>query len=129
MKFHPTELFFIYDPTSTYSRQTLAYAYTLTPHVQVHEIGKDPFTTTLWRQILNYLDLPAKSLFNRANRQYQKTIAGGQYNDEDWLNILTHNPHMIDYPIAVLGNRGVLCKSPTDILKLANTQVAAVATV
>ncbi|HAA13432.1 MAG TPA: glutaredoxin [Cytophagales bacterium] len=118
MKFHPNELFFIYDASSTYSRQTLAYAYTFTKHVQAHEVQKDPFTTTLWREILNRLNCSAKDLLNRAHKDYQGVIAGGSYDEEAWLHILTHNAHLIRYPIAIFGKKAVLCKSPTDIQKL-----------
>ncbi|MEL6537408.1 MAG: glutaredoxin [Bacteroidota bacterium] len=123
MKFHPNELFFLYNASSTYSRQTLAYAYTLTKHVQVHDVRQDPFTTTIWREILTRLDCTAKDLLNRAHRDYQRTIAGGNYDEEAWLYILMHNPHLIRYPIAIFGSKAVLCKSPTDILKLRDTKL------
>lgn len=122
MKFHPAELFIIYDSSSTFCRQTLAYAYTLTKHVQSHDVQKVRFTTTLWREILGRLGLSAKDLLNRAHEDYQRRIAGGSYHDEDWLNILMRNPHLIKYPIAIKADRAILCKSPTDILKLTQYQ-------
>lgn len=118
MKLHPSELFIIYDPTNTYGRRTLAYAHSHTSHVQSHDVMKEKFTTTHWGEILDRLGLRAKDLLNRAHQDYQRTIAGGNYGDDDWLTILTHNPHLIRYPIALKGQNAVLCKSPTDIFKL-----------
>ncbi|WP_226389153.1 arsenate reductase family protein [Penaeicola halotolerans] len=118
MKTHPNELFFYYAPESNGSKQTRAMAYAITRHVNEFNFQKERLTSTAWRTLLNLLGLRAKDLLNRAHPEYQAKIAGHDFNDEDWINILINHPYMLKAPIAVKNNHAVLCKSPNDILKL-----------
>ena len=119
MRLHPNELYIYFDPDTNTGKQTRAYAYSITKHVNESAFNKVRFTTTMWREMLELLNLRAKDLMNRAHPDYQLKLAGNNYNDEDWLNILTRYPYLIKAPIAMKNKKAVLCTKPTEILKLA----------
>ncbi len=55
---------------------------------------------------------------DKSHPYYQKNIRGRAFNDQDWLNVIMHNPSLLRAPIAIRGNKAVLCSSATDIYKL-----------
>jgi arsenate reductase len=75
-------------------------------------------TKMMWSDILAMLKLRAKDLLDRSDPKYQKEIAGHDFDDEGWLEILSHNPCLLKAPIAVMQGNAVLCIKPKDILKL-----------
>lgn len=118
MKLHPSELYFYHSPLQTVDKQTKAYAKSLTKFVNEIDVIKEKITATQWNQILNLLNLRPKDLLNRAHPDYQQNIAGKDWDDEGWLNILANYPYLIKAPIAIYKNRAILCNTPSDILKL-----------
>ncbi|MDX5339341.1 MAG: glutaredoxin [Cyclobacteriaceae bacterium] len=118
MKIHPSELYFYHSSFQPIDKQTKAYAKSLTNFVNEIDIVREKMTATQWDQILKMLNLRPKDLMNRAHPEYQTMIAGKEWDDEGWLNILVKYPHLIKSPIAIFRNKAILCKTPTDILKL-----------
>lgn len=118
MRVHPSELYFYHSSAQPIDKQTKAYAKSLTNFVNEIDLLKERVTATQWDQILKMLQLRPKDLMNRAHPDYQKMIAGKDWDDEGWLNILVKFPHLIKSPIAIFRNRAILCNTPTDILKL-----------
>jgi arsenate reductase len=118
MRVHPSELYFYHSSSQIIDKQTKAYAKTLTKFVNEIDVMKEKITATQWDQILKMLNLRPKDLLNRAHPDYQRHIAGKNWDDEGWLNILANFPHLIKSPIAIFKNKAILCRTPSDILKL-----------
>ncbi len=118
MKTHPSELYFYHSPAQLVDKQTLAYAKSISQFVNAIDLSKERLTATQWNTLLVKLNLRAKDLLNRAHPDYQRFIAGKNWDEESWLNILIKFPNLIKAPIASLRNRAILCTTPTDILKL-----------
>lgn len=118
MKMHPSELYFYHSPAQPVDKQTLAYAKSISNFVNTIDLTKERLTATQWNSLLIKLNLRAKDLLNRAHPDYQRFIAGKNWDEESWLNILIKSPNLIKAPIASLRNRAILCLTPTDILKL-----------
>ncbi|MBN3519028.1 glutaredoxin [Algoriphagus lutimaris] len=118
MKMHPSELYFYHSPGQVIDKQTLAYAHSIANFINQIDVVKERITTTQWNSMLMKLNLRAKDLLNKAHPDYQSKIAGNDWDEESWLNILVRNPHLIKSPIAVLRNKAILCRTPSDILKL-----------
>ena len=68
--------------------------------------------------ILRALDAHPKELLNKAHPFYQRHIRGREFDKTSWLNVLARNPELIKAPIAIRGNRAVICTQPTDIYQL-----------
>ena len=118
MKTHQNELLVYYDPKSTVAKKVLAYAKSVSTHVKEVEYHKNPFTPTLMRSILKSLNMEAKELLNKADPYYQANIRGRDFDAEGWLNILIKNPDLIKAPIAVHGQKVVLCTNAMDVYRL-----------
>lgn len=119
MKLNATQLTIIYDPNSNIGKQTVAYAHTVSKHINYVNPAKEKFTGRMWREILQKLktDDP-KVLLNKSHPRYQEKIAGWSFEGDDWARVLINNPDLLRAPIAIKGNRAVLCNTPSDILKL-----------
>lgn len=112
------ELVLYYNAESSIGKQTLAYAQTHLKHIIAYEFSKMSFTGTRWRQLLYLLNLQPKQLLNKADPWYQEKIRGQEYGDDEWTSVLIKNPNLIKAPIAIKGEKAILCKTPTDILRL-----------
>ncbi len=119
MKTHNRELLLMYNPNLSADRKTLAHAKGTGKKVRSYEHSKMRSTTTNWKSILKKLDKHPKELLNKAHPYYQANIRGKDFNMHGWLNILQNNPELIKHPIAIKGSKALLCKTPTDIYKIA----------
>jgi arsenate reductase len=118
MKTHQREILIYYNPNSSSDRQTVAHALGTGMIIRTYHHDQAPSTTTSWKTILESLNMHPKDLLNKADPYYQENIKGKEFDDEDWLNVLKRNPHLIKSPIAMKGNKAILCQTPTDIYKL-----------
>ncbi len=118
MKTHFREIMIYYNPESSADRRTVAFAQTISAHVKTFEFSKSPSTGTSWQQIIAALNIHPKELLNKAHPYYQQFIRGREFDEEGWLNVLKYNPELIKAPIAIRGNKAIVCTTPTDIYKL-----------
>ncbi len=116
------ELTLVYDSTTTEGRKALAYAHSLAPKVNKQDVSAVSLSTTFVRQVLKQLNLRPKDLLNRAHPYYQQHLRGRDLDSEGWLNVLTHNPGLLKAPIALQGDRAVLCEPASTIYKLVEAQ-------
>ena len=123
MKTHHREILIYYNPESSNDKKTVAHAQGLVPHVRVYSYSKAPSNGTSWKQIMRSLDLHPKELLNKAHPYYQENIRGREFDDEDWLNIIRYNPDILRAPIAIRGNKAVLCSSATDVYRLMDAKM------
>ncbi len=117
MNIHPNELIIYFDPSSNMGKQTRAIAQTISNNINLIDYHKQPLTTTLWKDIINMLDLKPKDLLDKSRKDYQEKIAGNTFTMSGWLEVLMNNPQMIKAPIAIFQNKAILCKKPTDLLQ------------
>ena len=118
MRTNQREIMIYYNPESSSDRKTVAHAQGISPHIKTYAHSKSPSTSTSWQMILRSLDVHPKELLNKAHPYYQQNIRGREFNEEDWITVISNNPDLIKAPIAVRGRRAVICNNPTDIYKL-----------
>jgi arsenate reductase len=119
MKTHHREIQIYYNPESNYHRKTLAYAKSMARHVKSYAFHQTPSTETSWQQIIKALDLEdPKVLLNKADPYYQEHLRGRDFSEACWIKIIQKNTHLIKFPIALRGNRAIVCQRPKDIYKL-----------
>ncbi|MCB0663317.1 MAG: hypothetical protein KDC24_11290, partial [Saprospiraceae bacterium] len=108
----------LYHPDSRSQRKTVAYAKSLTPHVKAYSYESYSKSTLPWLRILQALNMHPKDLMDKSNPYYQTHIRGREFDEEGWLKVLSRNPKLIKCPIAIRGNKAVLCCIPKDIYRL-----------
>lgn len=116
---NPKELTLVYDSTTTEGRKALAYAYSLAPKVNKQDVSEVNLSTTFVRQVLKQLNLRPKDLLNRAHPYYQENLRGRDLDSEGWLQVLAHNPGLLKAPIALHGDKAVLCE-PASLINTIN---------
>ncbi len=118
MELHPNVLILLTIPGSTTSKQVKAYARTISSNVNELDISRVRLTTTLWKEILNMLDKHPSDIINMNHPIYRQKMKDINPTMHGYLNILLNTPEVLKGPIAVWNKKAVLCKKPTDILKL-----------
>lgn len=118
MEQHPNEMWLFLDCESSTHKKTRALAKSITRHVNEFSIRHNKLSKLRWAKILLMLNLRPKDLLNKADTKYQDMLAGHDFDENDWLEILRENPCMIKGPIAIMNEKAVLCVKPKDIYRL-----------
>ncbi len=118
MKTNEREIQLYYNPHSPSDRQTVAHAQSMASHVKTFSYSQTPSSTTSWRHILKSLDVHPRELLDKSHPYYQEHIRGRDFTMTGWLDIVRRSPFLLKAPIAIRGNRAVVCKQPTDIYRL-----------
>jgi arsenate reductase len=116
------ELTLVYDSNTSEGRKALAFAYTLASKVNRQDVAEVQLSTTFVRQVLKQLNLRPKDLLNRAHPYYQANLRGRDLDAEGWLQVVAHNPDMLKAPIALRGDKAVLCEPASLIYTLTEAQ-------
>ncbi len=120
------ELTLVYDSTTSEGKKALAYAYSLATKVNRQDTSEVSLSTTFVRQVVKQLNLRPKDLLNRAHPYYQQHVRGRDLDMEGWLHVLTHNPTLWKAPVALMGDKAVLCEPASLIYTLTEEQRRAV---
>ena len=118
MKLRDNELFLYYDPKTSIGKQTLAYGKSLTSHILDVDWNQQSLSLTQWKEILNLMRQTPKDIMDRSSQYYDDHIRGHEIAMTGLLEILTHTPQILKGPVAVMGRKAILVKTPTDILKV-----------
>ncbi len=120
------ELTLVYNSSTSEGRKALAYAVSLSPKVNRQDVKEVQLSTTFVRQVLKQLNVRPKDLLNRAHPYYQEHLRGRDLDTEGWLQVVAHNPELLKAPIALLGDKAVVCEPASLIYTLTEAQRKAV---
>lgn len=116
------ELTLVYNSSTSEGRKALAYAVSLAPKVNRQDVNEVQLSTTFVRQVLKQLNVRPKDLLNRAHPYYQEHLRGRDLDTEGWLQVVAHNPELLKAPIALLGDKAVVCEPASLIYTLTEAQ-------
>jgi len=119
--FNSRELYLIYNPSAELDRKVHALAYSVNSVVHEIDVMSKTITPLHWKEILNLLHAGPSSLINHDHPDYNRLIAGKDFSEDDYLEVLFQNPQLVKGPIGVLHERAVLCNDANDILRLDDT--------
>jgi arsenate reductase len=100
------------------AKKAMIYGRTMRRKLLEVDFGKPGMTSTVWKQIFASLGKSPKELLDKSLPEYQKRYRGTEMTDEDWINVIAHNPFLVRSPIAMRGNKALILDNPTDIYKL-----------
>lgn len=124
MQFHQNELFLLYDPHSNSGKQVKALAMDICSHINEVDVIHEKLSPTYWKEIVTLVGVDPGELIDKSHSDYRNVVKESTYTMTGWLDILTHYPHLIKAPIVIYHGRGVVCKTPTDIMKLGGAMSA-----
>ncbi|MCB0792547.1 MAG: glutaredoxin [Flavobacteriales bacterium] len=120
------ELTLVYNGSTSEGKKALAFAYSLASKVNRQDVSEVALSSTFVRQVIKQLNVRPKDLLNRAHPYYQQHLRGRDLDMEGWLHVLTHNPYLLRAPIALQGDRAVLCEPASLIYTLSERKARAV---
>lgn len=118
MHFKKDELTLIYNSENSKDRQTLAYAGTISRKINKQEINTCRISDTLFSFLLEKLGACGKEVINRGHQKYKEQYRGCDLEASEWLVMLKTHPELLESPIAIYRDKAVICKTPTDVLKV-----------
>lgn len=125
MHYKKDELTLLYNSRNPRDVKTLAYAKTISSKINKQDVSSVVISATLFKLIVDKLGGDSKVLINKAVPYYQQNLRGHQYKPKMWLLAIKKMPELLEAPVALYKDRAVLCKSPTDVLKVLHTPVSA----
>ena len=118
MQFHQNELFLLYDPHSNAGKQVKALASDICSHINEVDVVHEKLSPTYWKEIVTLVGVDPSDLLDHSHRDFKSKVKENNYTMNGWLDILSHYPHLIKAPIVIYHGKGVVCKTPTDIMRL-----------
>ncbi len=118
MYYNKSDLILLYNADKSKDRQTLAYAHTITKNINKQELNSVRISNTLFRIMLNKLNVGGKGIVNKADPYYQENYKGKDLSLEDWSSILKNRPDLLRSPLALYQGKAIICDTPTDVLRI-----------
>ena len=112
------EVILFYNPNSVLAKKTLAYAKAEGFPIRDVDILKTPFIGTQLKDLADRLNLKLEELVNKEYPDFKNRFGNPVLSDGDWIKILKKNPELLKEPIAIRGDKTILVKTPSDIIKL-----------
>ena len=78
----------------------------------------EPPTKTELKEVLNKLGLNPSELIRRNEPLFVEQFEGKPFTEEEWLNILTDNPVLMQRPIVVDGDKAIIARPPETVLDI-----------
>jgi arsenate reductase len=107
-----------HNPRCSKSRQTLQLIEDKDEKVEIIEYLKTPLTKEELKDILKKLGKKAEDIIRKGEPIFQEKFQGKEFSEEEWLNILTDNPILIERPIVVRGDKAIIGRPPEKVLEL-----------
>ena len=107
-----------HNPRCRKSRETLKIIEESGQTVQVVEYLKMPPSSDDLAKIVKMLGIRPEGLVRKGEKIYKENFKGKEYTDDEWLEILTENPKLIERPIIIKDDRAVIGRPPENVNEL-----------
>ncbi len=107
-----------HNPRCRKSRETLELLRAHGVEPQIVEYLKTPPSKEELRDILRKLGMRPEQLVRKGEALYKEQFKGKSLSDEEWLEVLTQHPRLIERPIVLAGDRAVIGRPPENVLQL-----------
>lgn len=107
-----------HNPRCRKSRETLAIINDNGGNVEIVEYLKETPSVKDLKLILQKLDLSAKDIIRTGETLFKEEYKGLNFSEDEWLQVLHENPILIERPIVIRGNKGVIGRPPENVLEL-----------
>jgi arsenate reductase len=118
MYLNKNELTLLYNGSLQKGKQTLAIAHSISNHINKQDITSVRISQNLFCVLVGKLRIKPKDLVNKSDPYYQKELKNKAYRPSEWYHILKNHPELFINPIAIFQGKGIICNTPTDILKI-----------
>jgi arsenate reductase len=111
------EITLIYNSEEHIGQQIMAYAHTEKIPIRDIDLKNRKLSPTQWAELASRMQLDIKDLVNtESSNFFQKFGNADQFSDQDWLNLLAHNPDILKAPIVMKGTKVSMMNNPQEML-------------
>lgn len=105
-----------YNSQTSIGKQTYSYVITSKKEVLGIDISQTKVPGSHWAEIADGLSIEVKNLINTEHPNFTKAYGDQDMDfcDHDWLTILEKHPETLAFPIAIVGEKFFLIKTPTE---------------
>ncbi len=107
-----------HNPRCSKSRQTLKLVEESGEEVKTITYLTEPPTADELRDIVDKLGLPVTYIIRKNETIYKDQFKNKEVTDDEWFEILSENPILIERPIVVRGDDAILGRPPENVEKL-----------
>jgi arsenate reductase (glutaredoxin) len=107
-----TEITIFHNPKCSKSRATLALIEGRGIAPRIVEYLEIPPTRSELKAILDKLGMKPEQLVRKGEEIFKSEYAGKTLTDAQWIDAMVKHPILIERPIVIRGNRGVLGRPP-----------------
>ncbi|WP_207431890.1 arsenate reductase (glutaredoxin) [Sabulibacter ruber] len=100
------------------SRQTLELLQKQGQDVQVVPYLTQTPSREELREVLAKLKLAPEDIIRKGEKLYKEVYAGQHLTHDEWLQVLTQNPILIERPIVINGDKAVIGRPPENVLTI-----------
>ena len=104
-----------HNPRCSKSREALAILRKRGIEPNIVEYLETPPTVTQLRDVLARLGMKPVQVLRKSEAIYKARFADKILNDEQWLEILSANPVLIERPIVIKGDRAIIGRPPEKV--------------
>lgn len=82
------------------------------------EYLKTPLLKEELVELLKKLDIPAKNLIRKGEKDFKENFKGKELSEDEWVDAMVQYPKLIERPIVVKGNRAVIGRPLDNVVDL-----------
>jgi len=108
-----------YHSETSLGKQAHAYIESSEKNVLAVDISKNDLTGTQWAEIADNLGMNVNDLIDTDHPDFVASYGKEKANldQHDWLKVLKHSPQVLAAPVAIVGNKFLQIKNPSDFVK------------
>lgn len=107
-----------HNPRCSKSRAGLKYLENKTSDFEIRKYLKDPLTEEELRKLLTKLNKKPQDIVRTQEQMYKKELKGKDFNEDEWIRIITENPRLIQRPVVEAKYKAVIGNPPENIDEL-----------
>ncbi|MDQ3191664.1 MAG: arsenate reductase (glutaredoxin) [Bacteroidota bacterium] len=111
-------IYIYHNPRCSKSRQALSLLKEKGFEPVVIEYLKEIPTAKEFKTLLAKLNMKPEQLLRKGEKEYKEKLKNLNLSDEEWIHIMLENPVLIERPIVVKGNKGVVGRPIENVLEL-----------
>lgn len=114
------EITIYHNPRCSKSRQTLQIIRDNGVEPTIVEYLKEMPSKEDLKRILAKLNLGIQDVLRKGEAIYKERFKGKNFTDDEWITIVIENPKLLERPIVVVRDRGVIGRPPENVNNLLN---------
>lgn len=113
-----SELTIYHNPRCSKSREALAIIKASGAEIKIVDYLKKPPTYAELKDLLVKLNMKPEEIIRKGEAIYKEKFMAKKFGPEEWIQIMTEYPVLIERPIIVRNNKAVIGRSEENVLDI-----------